>query len=138
VTELSTVIRLFEDSAERETSLPLKTHLKILCKGYAAAARGWRLLAIGEGDEAEIREALRQATIPLMGNQKRRQGPGNKPLAAVDEKVLRRYYERDQLDLTLRHFVEAAFDEGLYRGWKAGSVDVHVNRLQRYEDRRRA
>jgi len=49
-----------------------------------------------------------------------------------------RYYEREPLDLPLRHFVEAAFDEGLYRGYKAGSVDVHVNRLQRYEDKRLA
>jgi len=96
------------------------------------------LIANGEGDEAEILQALKEATIPLMGNEKRRRGPANKSaLTDTDERVLEEYFERAPLSLPLRHFVEKAFDEGLYQGYKAGSVEVHVNRLQRYLDRRR-
>jgi hypothetical protein len=132
--DLRNALRLFEHYAEQETSLPQKTHLKILCRGYAAASRGWRLLAIGEGDEQEIFQALKETTIPLMGNEKRRRGPDKKPLAATDEQVLQYYYERDPLELPLRHFVEAAFDEGILD--RKLTVDVHVNRLQRYLNRR--
>jgi hypothetical protein len=131
--DLRGALGIFQDLAEQPSSLPEKEHLKILCRGHAAEARGWRLIAVGEGDEQEILEALKEVSIQLHGNVKQRRGPKKKFPSRADEIVLRRYFDRDPLDLTLRHFVEGAIDEAIFD--RKVRVDVHVNRLQRYLDR---
>ena len=131
--ELRNALSIFDFLANRKSSLPPKRRLEILCRGHAAAARGWRFIAEGEGDEQEVLHALKEVSIQLHGNLTRSRGPARKTPSAQDEVVLQRYYDRDPLDLSLRHFVEIAFDEGLLD--RNIRVDVHVLRLQRYLDR---
>ena len=133
---LRDALALFEHFAESDVTLPSKAHTEILCRGYAAASRGWRLVATGDGDETEIVATLKEATIQLHGNERRRRGPRLTLLQGPEDgMVLRRFFERDPLSLTLRHFVEVAFDAGEIDPKKDHTIDVHVNRLQRFIDR---
>jgi hypothetical protein len=135
---LREALGIFAYYAEQGVTLSAKAHLEILCAGHAASARGWRFIATGLGDEGEILVELEKAASDLMRHEKRRRGPD---LAIVrtaaedeaDEIVIRRYYEREDASLNLRHFVEAAFDAGELN--RKHTIDVHVTRLQRRIDR---
>jgi hypothetical protein len=133
IDELRSALDVFEYLSSQKSDLPQKTRLKILCRGHAAASRGWRLLADGEGDEKEIFETLKEVSIQLQGNATQRRGAKKRFLSRTDDAVLRRYFERDPLDLPLRHFVAAAFDEGILD--RNIRIDVHVVRLQRCLDK---
>jgi hypothetical protein len=124
---------IFEHFAERESNLAQKELLQVLCSGYAAAAKGWKFLAEGEGDETKILEQLVEAGSRLAGNVKKQKGGQKKLPANPDMVVLDRYFNRDPLDIPLRYFVEAAFDEGILD--RKINVDVHVTRMQRFLDR---
>lgn len=133
--DLRMAIGIFDEYAGREESsftISNKSRLEILCQGYAAAARGWRFIATGQGIEAEIITALEDASLQLIGAERQRRGPPTHLMVVPepgDDTVIRRYYEREPESLTLRQFVEAAFDAGELD--KDKTIDVHVNRLRR-------
>jgi len=133
---LRDALRIFEHFAGLDVTLSSKTRMQILCRGYQASALGWRLIATGEGDEAVILASLTTATMQLHDNERRRRGPKLTLVQSpIDEKIIRRFFERDAFDLTLRHFVEAAFDAGELDKEKRFTIDVHVNRMQRHLDK---
>jgi hypothetical protein len=133
VSSLRDHLVIFEHFAEQQSNLAQKELLEVLCGGYAAAAKGWKLIAEGEGDETKICEQLAKAGARLAANVKKQKGGQKKLPANPDLIVLDRYFNRHPLDIPLRHFVEEAFDEGVLD--RKITVDAHVNRMQRFLDR---
>ena len=130
--ELRVAIGIFELYATADVTVSEKTHLKILCSGHAAVARGWRFIATGEGVENEIIADLEKATCDLMAGEQQPKGSHLGPVPHPgDEMVIRRYYEREPQSLTLWQFVKAAYKTGELDPQQRSTIEVHFNRLSR-------
>lgn len=134
MTDLRDALTFFEWAANEDSNLPQKDLLETRCRGYEAAARGWRLLVDGEGDQAAILNQVEIASAHLCANMKMPRGAQKKEVDAADSIVLERYYSRDQHDLPLRHFVKQAIADGILD--RKIKDDVHVNRLNRFLQRK--